>query len=99
MKFKPQLTKQAYDSSGRKMTVTDKNAGSNKYQEELLIMVEDKDNKINFMLEVDDFKDKLDMMRNAYAQFQNMQMKKSHDESILKTVDSEVFYTKASETM
>ena len=69
MKFKPQLTKQAYDSSGRKMTLTDQNAGSNKYQEELLIMVEDKENKMNFMLEIDDFKDKLDMMRNAYAQF------------------------------
>lgn len=48
---------------------------------------------------LDDFQDKLDMMRTAYAQFQNQQMSRTHDVNILKTVDKEVFNSNASKTM
>lgn len=78
------------------MTIAGNNA---KFQDELQVQVEDRDLKITMMWGVDDFTDKLDMMRTAYAQFQNQQLSKTHDESILKTVDKEVFNTNASKTM
>ena len=96
IRFKPVLIKQAYDPEGRKMTIAGGNA---KFEDELSVQVEDMDLKITMMWSIDDFTDKLDMMRNAYAQFQNMQFSKTHDASILKTVDKEVFNSNASKTM
>ena len=51
------------------------------------------------MWTVEDFQDKLDMMRTGYAQYQNQQFSKTHDESILKTVDKEVFNSNAYKTI
>jgi hypothetical protein len=51
------------------------------------------------MWTVEDFEDKLDMMRTGYAQYQNQQFSKTCDASILKTVDKEVFNSNAYKTM
>lgn len=96
IKFKPCLIKQAYDPEGRKMTV---HGPDSKMEEELSIQVEDQDLKITMMWTVEDFQDKLDMMRTGYATYQDQKLSKTYDASLLKTVDKEVFNTRASQTM
>ena len=51
------------------------------------------------MWSVDAFQDNLEMMRQAYAQYQNQMMSKTFDASIMKTVDKEVFNSNAAKTM
>ena len=51
------------------------------------------------MWSVDVFQDNLEMMRQAYAQYQNQLMSKTFDASVIKTVDREVFNSNASKTM
>jgi hypothetical protein len=92
MKFKPILVKVAVDSSGRRMTIEGSEQGL-KMQDELNIQVEDKDNKFTMMWDVEEFKDKLEMMRQAFNAFQDKQMQKTHDEKTLKMVDKQLFNT------
>lgn len=54
IRFKPLLTKQAYDPEGRKMTMVGQDPSA-KYQDELQIQVEDRDLKITMMWSVEAF--------------------------------------------
>ena len=62
----------AYDGEGRKMTIMG-GSGTEQLKDELQVQVEDRDLKITLMWTVEDFEDKLDMMRTGYAQYQNQQ--------------------------
>jgi len=93
IRFRPCLVKQAYDGAGRHMSITD--AGDDElkqlqFKEELQVQVDDKDRKTMTMWSAEDFEDKLDMMRTAFAQFQDQQLGAT-GKQLLVQVDKEVF--------
>lgn len=93
IRFRPCLVKQAYDGAGRHMSITD--AGDDElkqlqFKEELQVQVDDKDRKTMTMWSAEDFEDKLDMMRTAFAQFQEQQLSAT-GKQLLAQVDKDIF--------
>ena len=69
-KFRPCLIKTPQDRHGRSMSITSAISDDLKnisYKEELLVQVEDSEQKSMMMWAWEDFEDKLDMMRTAFT--------------------------------